>query len=188
MKQINKILVVGGTGKTGRRVVERLHNHNLQVRIGSRNSQIPFDWTNRTTWATSLQDMDAIYVTYQPDLAVPNAADDIEAFSAQAVAAGVRRLVLLSGRGEDAAHHCERLLQKSGAESVIVRANWFNQNFDEGFLRDAIIGGQIALPAGDVKEPFLDVEDIADVVTAALTDDRHIGQVYELSGPRLMTL
>jgi uncharacterized protein YbjT (DUF2867 family) len=187
MKQTNQILVVGGTGKTGRRVVERLRARNLPVRVGSRSGSPSFDWKDRTAWASALQGMDAVYITYQPDLAVPGAADDIHAFSTQAAAAGVRRLVLLSGRGEDEAQHCEHIVQQAGADWVIVRASWFNQNFDENFLREPIMEGKIALPVDDVRKPFVDADDIADVVTAALTEDRHVGQVYELSGPRLMT-
>jgi len=187
MAQTNRILVVGGTGKTGRRVVERLHTHNLQVRVGSRSGSPPFDWKDRATWASALQGVDAIYITYQPDLAVPGAVDDIQAFTVQAVSAGVRRLVLLSGRGEDEAQQCEQTVQQAGAEWVIVRASWFNQNFDEGYLSEPIIAGEIALPVGDVQEAFIDADDIADVVTAALTENRHVGQVYEVTGPRLMT-
>ncbi|MDX2141397.1 MAG: NAD(P)H-binding protein [Chloroflexota bacterium] len=187
MTQISPILVIGGTGKTGRRVVERLHARSLPVRIGSRAGSPPFDWKDRVTWAAALQGIDAAYITYQPDLAVPGAADDIRAFTAQAVTAGVRRLVLLSGRGEEEAQYCEQIVQQAGAEWTIVRASWFNQNFDESFFLDPILSGVIALPVAEVREPFVDADDIADVVVAALTEDRHAGQVYELSGPRLMT-
>ncbi|MCU0515101.1 MAG: NAD(P)H-binding protein [Anaerolineae bacterium] len=187
MQQVNRVLVTGGTGKTGRRVVQRLHDAHLPVRAGSRSGTPPFNWQERATWAAALQDIDTVYITYQPDFAVPGAADDMHAFSTQAVAAGVRRLVLLSGRGEDEAQRCEQIIQQAGVEWVIVRASWFNQNFDESFLLEPIIAGQIALPVTDVKEPFVDADDIADVVTAALIEDRHVGEVYELSGPRLLT-
>src|SRR5262249_56738902 len=50
------------------------------------------------------------------------------------------------------------------------------------------VSGEIALPAGDTPEPFVDADDIADVAVAALTDDEHVGQLYELTGPRLLTL
>jgi len=181
------ILVTGGTGKTGRRVVERLQAKQIPVRIGSRSAAIPFDWKNRSTWEDALRGIKAVYITYQPDLAVPGALEDIAAFSAQAVAMGVQRLVLLSGRGEDEAQACERRVQAAGVEWTIVRASWFNQNFDENFLLEPIRAGLVALPAGDVLEPFIDADDIADVVTAALTSSDHSAQVYELTGPRLMT-
>lgn len=181
------VLIIGGTGKTGRRVAERLADRGIGVRIGSRTGEAYFDWNDRTTWEAVLEGASAAYVAYYPDLAVPGAASDIAAFSRMAIAKGVRRIVLLSGRGEEGALMAERELRQSGADWTIVRASWFNQNFSEGILLDAVRSGVIALPAGEVREPFLDVDDIADVAVAALTDDRHIGQMYELTGPHSLT-
>ena len=181
------ILVVGGRGKTGRRVVERLSVRGLPVRIGSRTSDPPFDWENRGTWAPALSGVDAAYVTYYPDLAAPGAADAIRAFAALAVTSGVGRLVLLSGRGEPEAQRCEQIVGDSGLEWTIVRASWFSQNFSENYIVDGVIAGEVALPAGDIGVPFVDADDIADVAVAALTDDRHAGQVYEVTGPRPLT-
>lgn len=187
----NHILIVGGKGKTGRRVAERLKARNYAVRIASRSSELPFDWTNRETWAPVLKGIDSVYITYQPDLAVPGAVDDIRTFTELAVAAGAQRLVLLSGRGEDEAQLSEQVVQQvsqqAGIDWTIVRASWFNQNFDESFLLEPILAGEVALPVGDVQEPFIDVDDIADIVTAALTESGHAGQLYEVTGPRLMT-
>ena len=78
-------------------------------------------------------------------------------------------------------------MQESGAEWTVVRASWFAQNFSEHFLTDAVIGGELALPVGDVGEPFIDADDIADVAVAALTTDDHIGRIHEVTGPRLLT-
>lgn len=180
-------LVLGGTGKTGRRVVERLKARGIPVRIGSRSAELSFEWQDPTTWAPVLQDVAAVYITYYPDLAVPGAADTIRAFVDQAVQSKVRRLVLLSGRGEEEAQRCERIVQDTGAEWTILRSSWFSQNFSEAFMRDLVLGGTVALPAGEVREPFIDVEDIADVAVAALTEPGHAGQLYELTGPRLLT-
>ena len=177
----------GGTGKTGRRVAERLVARGVPTRIGSRSSDLPFDWEKEATWAPVLQNVVSVYLTYFPDLAVPAAPDAIRAFSKLAVHNGVKRLVLLSGRGEDEAQRCERLVQESGAEWAIVRASWFSQNFSEAFLLEPLLGGVLALPAGSVTEPFIDADDIADVAVAALTEDGHSGQVYEVTGPRLLT-
>ncbi|MCX5381232.1 NAD(P)H-binding protein [Streptomyces sp. NBC_00091] len=179
-------LVIGGNGKTGRRVAERLSRQGRTVRIGSRTAEPAFDWNRPDTWGPALQDVDRVYVTYYPDLAFPGAAEQIGAFSEAAVAAGARRLVLLSGRGEEAARLAESRLQASGADWTVVRASWFNQNFDESFFLEPVLAGEIALPVGDAVEAFVDADDIADVVVAALTDDRHIGRTYELSGPRLL--
>jgi uncharacterized protein YbjT (DUF2867 family) len=180
-------LVIGGTGKTGRRVAERLTAQGLQVRIGSRSAEPAFDWNEPATWDTALAGVDRVYVTYYPDLAFPGAADQVGAFAKAAVAAGAGRLVLLSGRGEEAAEVAERNLKASGADCTIVRASWFNQNFDESFFLEPVLAGEIALPTGDAVEAFVDADDIADVVVAALTDDKHIGRTYELSGPRLLS-
>lgn len=184
----NITLVLGGTGKTGRRVVERLRASGQQVRVGSRSASPSFDWDNEKGWDRCLEGVTAAYITYAPDLAMPGATDAIQAFVDIAERRGVRKLVLLSGRGEQEAQACERIVQASGLEWTIVRASWFNQNFSEGAFIDMVLQGTITLPAGDQVEPFVDVDDIADVVAAALTQDHHHGQVYEVTGPRLMTI
>jgi len=183
----NTVLVLGGTGKTGRRVVERLTKRDVPVRVGSRSGTPPFDWENSSTWASVLQDVGAVYMTYQPDLGAPGAAEAVSAFAELAVASGVRRAVLLSGRNGGEAQRSEQVFQDSGLEWTIVRAGWFDQNFSEGFLLGPVLGGEVALPVGDVSEPFIDADDIADVVVAVLTEEGHAGQVYELTGPRLLT-
>jgi uncharacterized protein YbjT (DUF2867 family) len=180
-------LVLGATGKTGRRVLERLQARALPVRAGSRSAQPPFDWDDDRTWAPVLDGVGAVYISYFPDLAVPGASTTVLAFAEAAVAAGVERLVLLSGRGEEEALASEQLVQGLDVASTIVRASWFNQNFSESYLLDAIVQGAVFLPATDVPEPFVDAEDIADVAVAALTEDGHAGQVYEVTGPRLLT-
>lgn len=180
-------LVLGGTGKTGRRVVERLTARGLPARVGSRSGEPPFDWEEEATWAPVVQGVDAVYLAYAPDLAFPGAAETIRAFSTLAVSSGVRRIVLVSGRGEEAAEASERMVQNSGADWTILRCNWFSQNFSESFMLEWVRNGKIILPAGDVPEPFIDADDIADVAVAALTEDGHAGQIYILSGPRSLS-
>ena len=181
------MLVVGGTGKTGRRVVERLEARGLPVRVGSRSGEPPFDWEDEATWAPALRDVGAVYVTYYPDLAALGAADAVRTFAELAVESGVRRLVLLSGRGEEEARRAELAVQGVDAEWTIVRSSFFSQNFSESFFLEPILGGELALPVDGVAEPFVDAEDIADVAVAALTEDGHAGQLYESTGPRLLT-
>ncbi|KAB2378102.1 NAD(P)H-binding protein [Actinomadura montaniterrae] len=181
------VLVLGGTGKTGRRVVERLEALDVPVRMGSRSADPRFDWTDETTWAPVLHGVEAVYLSYYPDLAAPGAPEAIGAFTSAAAAAGVRRVVLLSGRGEEEAQACERVVQDSGMEWTVVRAAWFAQNFSEDYLLDPVRAGEVVLPAGDVPEPFADADDIADVAVAALTCDGHAGEVYEVTGPRALT-
>lgn len=185
-------LVLGGTGKTGRRVAERLSARGVAVRVGSRSAEPPFDWDDRATWAPALEGVAAVYVSYFPDLAIPGAVEAVRAFAGVAVEAGVRRLVLLSGRGEEEAQRAEEALREiAGASDVgltIVRCAWFDQNFDENYLLEPVLAGEVALPSGNVPEPFVDADDIADVAVAALTEDGHEGELYELTGPRLLTM
>ncbi|MEL6876366.1 MAG: NAD(P)H-binding protein [Pseudomonadota bacterium] len=183
----NTILVLGGTGKTGRRIAASLEQKNHAVRIGSRSAIPAFDWENEKSWDACLHGVTAVYITYTPDLAIPGATDAIQAFINKAQQAGAKRLVLLSGRGEAEAQACERIVQESGLEWTVVRASWFHQNFSEGAFADMVLGGEITLPAGDTLEPFVDVDDIADVAVAALTEEGHSGEIYEVTGPRLMT-
>jgi uncharacterized protein YbjT (DUF2867 family) len=181
------ILVLGGTGKTGRRVAQRLEARGVPTRIGSRRAERPFDWEVPSTWGPILEGVSAAYIVFHPDLAMPGAPAKIRAFVAQAVASGVGRLVLLSGRGEEEAQRCERIVQEAGVDWTILRASWFAQNFSEGAFLDMVLAGEIALPAGEVGEPFVDADDIADVAVAALTEPGHTNQLYELTGPRLLT-
>ncbi len=182
-----RVLVLGGTGKTGRRVAAGLEARGIPVRIGSRGATPPFDWNDESGWDACLQDVDAMYITYAPDLAMPGATDAIRALVERARRHGVRRAVLLSGRGEPEAQACERVVQESGLEWTVVRASWFFQNFSEGAFTDMVLAGRITLPAGDTPEPFVDVDDIAEVAVAALSEPGHASQLYEVTGPRLMT-
>jgi uncharacterized protein YbjT (DUF2867 family) len=180
-------LVLGGTGKTGRRVAQRLTARGVPVRIGSRSGEPPFEWHDPASWAPALEGIRAAYVVYHPDLAMPEARAAIGSFAELAVDRGVRRLVLLSGRGEQGALASERALQDAGGDWTVVRASWFSQNFSEDYLLEPVLDGRIVLPAGEVEEPFVDADDIADVAVAALTGQGHAGRVYEVTGPRLLT-
>ncbi|HEU4727192.1 MAG TPA: hypothetical protein VFT22_04870 [Kofleriaceae bacterium] len=180
-------LVVGGSGKTGRRVARRLMARGIPVRSASRSGSTRFDWADRGTWADALRGVASAYITYSPDLAAPGALEDIRELTKLAVDSGVRKLVLLSGRGEPQAARSEQPVRDSGATFTILRASWFCQNFSEGMMLDAVRSGEVAFPAGDVAEPFIDVEDVAEIAVAALTSDAHDGTTYELTGPRLLT-
>jgi uncharacterized protein YbjT (DUF2867 family) len=185
------ILVIGGTGKTGRRVAERLRARGVPIRIGTPSSDPPFDWLDPSTWAPAVRGVKAAYVTYSTpgggDLAFSGAADRVRAFAKVAVENGVRHLVLLSGRNEHGAELGEQAIQDSGADWTIVRSSFFAQDFSEFFWHEDVLNGAVAFPAGDTAEPFIDLEDLADVAAAALTDDRHKNQLYEVTGPRLLT-
>lgn len=180
-------LVLGATGKTGSRVASRLTALGKKIRKGSRSSTPAFDWNREASWDACLNGVTSIYISYAGDLAIDGSTDTIQAFVDKARKHGVRHLVLLSGRGEEEAQACEKIVQESGLEWTIVRASWFNQNFSEGAFVTMVQAGTIALPAGEAAEPFVDVDDIADVAVAALTEPGHSGEVYEVTGPRLMT-
>jgi uncharacterized protein YbjT (DUF2867 family) len=181
-------LVLGGTGKTGRRIIERLRARGVPTRVGSRSGQPPFDWEDPATWGPALEGVGSAYISYYPDLAVPGAVEATRSFAELAVRGGVRRLVLLSGRGEPEAERAERAVRDTGADLTILRSTWFMQNFSEDYMLDHVLSGEIRLPAGDVPTPFLDIDDLADIAVEALTDDRHVGQLYELTGPTSLTM
>jgi uncharacterized protein YbjT (DUF2867 family) len=180
-------LVLGGTGKTGRRVVERLTERGLPVRVGSRSGKPPFDWDDKATWAPALDGVGSVYLTYFPDLALPGAVEATRSFAELAVRSGVPRLALLSGRGEPEAERAEQAVRDTGADLTILRSTWFMQNFSEDYMLDHVLSGEIRLPAGEVPTPFLDIDELADIAVEALTDDRHVGELYELTGPRSLT-
>ncbi|WKX71108.1 NAD(P)H-binding protein [Streptomyces sp. XD-27] len=194
-KHDSDILILAATGKTGRRVVERLRTQGAAVRAASRSSEVTFDWTAPATWEPALAGATALY------LVAPDDPDPVEDFVRLAVESGVRRIVALSGRGLDRIGEdvgagtatfytgmaaAERAVRGSGVEWTIIRPNNFNQNFDEDMWRQPLRDGRLALPIGATPEPFIDADDVAAVAAALLTrdGDRHLGEVYELSGPR----
>ncbi|WP_329585001.1 NAD(P)H-binding protein [Streptomyces sp. NBC_01005] len=184
---MTQILVLGATGKTGSRIVPRLKSHGHSVRSASRSTETRFDWADRSTWDRALAGAEAVYFVPTETLGLPERAELVD----RAKAAGVRRIVQLSVRGLDAdggIPETEAAVRESGLEWTILRPCWFSQDFSApDFFLPAVLGGELATPAGDGREPFVDVEDIADVAVAALTDDGHAGRAYELSGPRALT-
>ncbi|MEV4537696.1 NAD(P)H-binding protein [Asanoa sp. NPDC049518] len=176
-------LVLGGTGTTGRRLVRLLRARGVEVRAASRSGDVRFDWSDRETWEPALAGVDRMY------LMAPHETPIDEAFVRLAVERGVRRIVLLSSRGieemgDERLLSAERTVRDSGAGWTILRADWFNQNFDEGFFRPAVLAGSLALPIGDTRQAFVDADDIASVAAVALTEDGHEGRTYEVTGPQ----
>jgi uncharacterized protein YbjT (DUF2867 family) len=168
-------------------VAAGLRARGVPVRIGSRQGEPPFAWDDPATWGPALAGTRAAYLAYAPDVTMPGAVDTIAAVAAEARARGVGHLVLLSGRGEARAQAAEAAVQASGVDWTVVRAAWFAQNFSEGYLVDAVQSGMVAFPGGDIVEPFVDVDDVAAVAVAALTEPGHAGRVYEVTGPELLT-
>jgi len=180
------ILIIGKNGKTGARVNQRLKDLGYTTRAVSRSTTPSFDWENPATWASVIKGARSAYVTYQPDLAVPNEEAAIKKFVQVARENGLEHIVLLSGRGEEGAQRAEKILQDSGIAWNIVRCSWFSQNFSESFMLEGILAGELVLPAADTVEPFVDADDIADVAVATLTDPGHRNKRYELTGPRAL--
>ncbi len=181
------ILIIGKNGKTGSRVNRLLNNRGLAVRAVSRTSTPSFDWEDQSTWSESLEGIQSAYVTYQPDLAVPQAEATIRDFVSLAKSKGVKHIVLLSGRGEAGAQRAENVLIESGLTWNVVRASWFYQNFSESFMAEGILSGTLALPADGTVEPFVDADDIAEVVVAALTQPKLHNRLFEVTGPEALT-
>jgi uncharacterized protein YbjT (DUF2867 family) len=181
------ILIIGKNGKTGIRVDQRLQKLGYETRAVSRSTNPSFDWEDSTTWAAAIKGTRSAYVTYQPDLAVPNAEAAIKTFVQVARENGLEHITLLSGRGEEGAQRAEKILQDSGLSWNIVRCSWFSQNFSESFMLEGILAGELVLPAADTLEPFVDTDDIADVAVATLTEQGHQNKVYELTGPRSLS-
>lgn len=179
------VLVLGGTGKTGKRIVERLEKLGHHVRIGSRSANPAFDWGHPAAWPKVLEGIESVYITYQPDLAVPGAKEAVAALTKVAKAQGVKKLVLLSGKGEVEAERCEQIVLGSGIDSTVIRASWFNQNFSESFFLPPIQSGVVALPFSHLGAPYVDADDLADVAVNLLLNEGHQGRIYELTGPRL---
>ncbi|ACQ80595.1 NmrA family protein [Beutenbergia cavernae DSM 12333] len=181
------MLVTAASGRTGTRVADRLRAAGLPVRAVSRSTTPRFDWEEPATWADVLDGARSAYVAFSPDLSVPGAADTLRAFAAAARSAGLDRLSLLSGRGEAASLVAEDAVLEEFPAASVVRSSWFAQNFTEGEFAAMLTGGVLALPVGDVPEPFVDADDVADVAVATLTGEGHAGEVYEVAGPRLLT-
>ncbi|MEJ2592069.1 MAG: NmrA family transcriptional regulator, partial [Candidatus Thiodiazotropha sp.] len=180
-------LVIGNNGKTGSRVKQRLQDLGYTTRAVSRSTTPAFDWERSETWRPAIEGARSVYVTYQPDLALPRAEADITTFVEMAREAGLKHIVLLSGRGEPGAQRAEEIVSSGGIPWNIVRASWFFQNFSESFMLEGILAGELVLPAGGTVEPFVDADDIADVAVAALTEPGLRNRVFEVTGPRAMT-
>jgi uncharacterized protein YbjT (DUF2867 family) len=165
--------------------------HGTPVRAASRSSRVRFDWSEPGGWDAALQGVTAVYVV------APREPGPAHEFVARAEAAGVQRLVLLSGRGADTwgdspfgldMRSAEDAVRGSALEWTVLRSSNFDQNFDEDVFHAPLLAGELALPAGAVPEPFIDIDDVADAAAVVLTEPgRHAGRIYELTGPRALT-
>ncbi|EMJ90210.1 SDR family oxidoreductase [Leptospira meyeri] len=182
-----KTLIIGSSGKTGSRILSKLKQANYPVRLGSRKAEPSFDWENPEGWEKALKGINQVYISYQPDLAVPSSLKAIQSLVQVCQKNEVKRLVLLSGRGEPEARACEQIVQNSGLEWTILRSSWFLQNFSEGMFLDSTLEGKVLFPRVAAKEPFVDLDDLCDLAFDSLVTDKHKNKLYELTGPELVS-
>jgi uncharacterized protein YbjT (DUF2867 family) len=190
---MTEILILSGKGKTGRRVAAQLDARGVPYRLASRSSEQRFDWYDESTWADAVRGTETAYLA--PPVG-PTGLAQAGRFIQQAN--GLRRLVLLSGRGVggsgrdfavyDGSLELESVVRASGLDWTIVQPAWFAQGFSEDFLRYDVLAGEIRLSAGTGGEAWIDTNDVGDVMTTALLDDSYIGQVLTISGPRVLTM
>jgi uncharacterized protein YbjT (DUF2867 family) len=181
---MTNFLLLGGTGKVGRRLAAVLREQGQDVRVASRgdSGDVRFDWHDESTWPAALAGVDGVFIVG------PGSATDwspkLRALLMTAHEAGVRNAVLLSARGvefhpEGAVALAEQVLREGPLAWTILRPTHFAQNFTEAmFVPDA--AGEVRAPVADARHPFVDVQDIAEVAAAALTDPAHDGKI---SGP-----
>ncbi len=195
------VLVLGGTGKTGRRVVQQLLDRGASVRTAARRpdgtdpraAAVRFDWADDSTHDAALDGVGAVYVI-PPEFVVDHR-DLSSAFFRRAADRGATRVVFLSARGVDANDEIPlrqvelSLFATPGLDASVVRPSWFAQNFTEGIFAAALAEGVLAVPAGDGLEPFVDADDIAEVAAALLLDrsGRFTGRAVDLSGSQAYT-
>ncbi|MGC4936960.1 NAD(P)H-binding protein [Kribbella sp. DT2] len=189
------ILILSGMGKTGRRVVDRLHQRDVPVRLASRSSEPRFDWYDESTWSGAAAGVGTAYLA--PPVG-PTGLEQAGRFVKQAAAEGLRRVVLLSGRGVgspgrdfavyESSVELENAVRDSGADWTIIRPAWFMQGFSEDFLLEHVLAGELRVSAGTGAEAWVDTNDLGDVIATVLLDESHSGKHYTLSGPRTLTM
>jgi uncharacterized protein YbjT (DUF2867 family) len=183
------VLVLGGTGTTGRRVVAGLRERGVPARIATRKpgepGQVRFDWADRATHLAALRDVSAVYLLAPIGEAEP--ARLVEPFLADALAAGVRRVVLLSSSAvaEDSPGLGElQRLVRAAPEWTVLKPSWFMQNFTgEHLVAQGVRDGEIVTATGDARVAFVDAGDIAAVAVRALTDPEPHNTEPVLTGP-----
>lgn len=189
------ILILSGKGKTGRRVAAQLDARGIPYRLASRSSEQRFDWYDESTWSATIAGADTAYLA--PPVG-PTGLAQAGAFIKQAASEGLRRVVLLSGRGVgspgrdfavyDGQLDLEHAVQASGADWTIVQPAWFAQGFSEDFLRYHVLAGEIRVSTGTGAEAWIDTNDVGDVMTEALLNEAHTGHILTLSGPAPLTM
>lgn len=181
-------LILGGTGKVGRRVSRVLERDGHTARAVGRSTPLRFDWTAPETWKSAVQGTDGVFVVG------PGSATDwsplLTALLETASAAGTRHAVLLSARAveflpDGNVARAEAALRAGPLPWTILRPAHFTQNFTEAMFTP--VDGRITAPVGDGAEPFIDAEDIAEAAAHVLATGTAAGETLALSGPAALT-
>ena len=190
----NVVLVTGGTGKTGRRLVAQLRDHGIPCRVAARGvasaeGTCPFDWTQPGTWDQALNDVASVYLVAP---AIEDPAPTMINFVRRALERGISRFVLLSASllpaGGPAMGLVHLWLQQNAPEWAVLRPSWFMQNFSEGQhlapIRDE---DRIYSAADNGRVPFVSADDIAAAAMSALTNQRSFNFDFVLTGSQPIT-
>lgn len=187
------ILVIGGTGTVGAPLVQELVAKGEQVKIATRNpaavtakgaTAVHVDVLDPATLEAAFEGVDRAYV-----LAPAGNADHVGVLGPIIDAAAKHgvKVVLQTAIGVNAddnipLRQAELRLEKAGIPYVILRPNWFSDNFASYWLHD-VLNGEIRVPAAEGKSSFIDARDIAASAAAALTTDSFDNQAFDLTGP-----
>ncbi|MBX9841278.1 MAG: SDR family oxidoreductase [Xanthobacteraceae bacterium] len=190
-----KVLVIGATGTVGRPLVKELLNKGHPVKAGSRTGRsvegaegVALEFGTPASFESAFDGVDRVYVLLPSGYANSK---ELLLPVIQTAASRKVKVVLQSVFGVDADdsipyRQVEIALEKSATPYVILRPNWFANNFHT-FWKAGIDHGQIALPAGEGKSSFIDARDIAEGAAAALTNDSFNGKAFNLTGPEALS-
>lgn len=192
-----KVLVLGGTGKTGGPLVRRLTEEGHGVKCASRSGAAPggaegcrFDWYAAESHGAALDGVGSIYLI--APLGAPDPLQVMQPFIETAIARGVGRFVLLSSslleEGGPAMGMVHAFLRQCAPQWAVLRPSWFMQNFViDPHLTSICSEGAIYSATDDGLVPFIDAEDIAEVALHALTDARPTANDLLITGPQAIS-
>jgi uncharacterized protein YbjT (DUF2867 family) len=191
----SKVLVLGANGNVGKPLVKTLLAKGENIKAASRTGKsvegtegVVFDFLDPSTYEPAFDGVDRAYIMLPTGYVQSR---ELLTPLIEIATAGSIKIVLQSAFGVDADdsipyRQVEITLEKSGSPYVILRPNWFSDNFHTIWKSD-IEQGMLTLPAGDGKSSFIDARDIAECAAVALTDNRFTGKAYDLTGPEALS-